>query len=140
MKNLSWKILLQKEPKAVYDMLNTDKGRASFWAESAIEDQNSIQFIFINGQKTISPILDRSPHQLFKINYFGVETSFYLQPLNENKTVVQLECVDIPESEYEEILPGWVSVLMNLKAVLEHGIDLRNHDPQHCWDQRFVNN
>ncbi|HWR82653.1 MAG TPA: SRPBCC domain-containing protein [Candidatus Deferrimicrobium sp.] len=34
---------------------------------------------------------------------------------------------------------GWTFFLTNLKCYLEHGIDLRSHDPQKCYRQGFVN-
>ena len=33
---------------------------------------------------------------------------------------------------------GWVSVLLALKAAVDHGIDLRNHDPLRTWDRGYV--
>jgi len=34
----------------------------------------------------------------------------------------------------------WVSVLMNLKARADHGVDLRNHDPARTWTKGYVDN
>ncbi len=34
---------------------------------------------------------------------------------------------------------GWAFFLANLKAYLEHGIDLRSHDPKMSYRQGFVN-
>lgn len=34
---------------------------------------------------------------------------------------------------------GWVFFLTNLKALLEHGIDLRSHDPKRSYKQHFAN-
>jgi hypothetical protein len=39
-----------------------------------------------------------------------------------------------------EVLPGWVSVLMALKAYVDHGVDLRNHDAARTWDQGYCDN
>ena len=44
-----------------------------------------------------------------------------------------------PES-YGENLAGWVSVLMSLKARVDHGIDLRNHDERYSWSEGYVEN
>ncbi|MGH9769506.1 MAG: hypothetical protein ACREAB_18940 [Blastocatellia bacterium] len=43
-------------------------------------------------------------------------------------------------SDRIEVIAGWVSVLMALKAAVDFGIDLRNHDPQRTWDEGFVEN
>lgn len=34
---------------------------------------------------------------------------------------------------------GWVFFLTNLKAFLEHGIDLRSHRPDRCYTQNYLN-
>jgi hypothetical protein len=44
----------------------------------------------------------------------------------------------IPDENYRFHVPGWVSLLLNLKAVADHGIDLRNDDPAASWDAGFV--
>lgn len=39
-----------------------------------------------------------------------------------------------------EVIAGWVSVLMALKAAVDFGIDLRAHDSNRHWDNGFVEN
>jgi len=39
-----------------------------------------------------------------------------------------------------EMIPGWVSVLMAMKAAVDFGVDLRNHDPKRSWQQGFADN
>lgn len=34
-------------------------------------------------------------------------------------------------------VPVGLSVLMALRAAVDHGIDLRNHDPRYSWDERL---
>ena len=46
----------------------------------------------------------------------------------------------IPENDRSEVLAGWVSVLMALKASVDFGIDLRNHNPKWTWDEGYVEN
>ena len=38
----------------------------------------------------------------------------------------------------DELLAGWLNVLLPLKAACDFGIDLRNHDPARTWDRSFV--
>ena len=45
-----------------------------------------------------------------------------------------------PPAERAESLAGWVSVLMALKAAVDHGVDLRNHDARRSWAQGYVEN
>ncbi len=41
------------------------------------------------------------------------------------------------ESWHEEHA-GWLNVLFPLKAWVDHGIDLRNHDPERTWDNGYA--
>ena len=35
---------------------------------------------------------------------------------------------------------GWVSVLMAMKAALDYGVDLRNHDIERTWMKGYADN
>ncbi len=41
---------------------------------------------------------------------------------------------------FSEVKAGWVSLLMNLKAVADFKCDLRNHDLEKTWDQGYADN
>lgn len=40
---------------------------------------------------------------------------------------------------YTGCMQGWTFFLTNLKSWLEHGIDLRSHDPKRSYRQNYVN-
>lgn len=61
-----------------------------------------------------------------------------LQPDGQGGTDLQLTETGVPESETLENLPGWVSVLLALKAAVDFGVDLRNHHPARQWEQGYV--
>ena len=44
-----WRLHLAAPVSRVYQALSTDAGRASFWAESAVEHDGVIHFVFPNG-------------------------------------------------------------------------------------------
>jgi hypothetical protein len=44
------------------------------------------------------------------------------------------------ERVHTEVIAGWVSVLMCLKAAVDFGVDLRAHDPEKHWDNGYVEN
>jgi hypothetical protein len=48
--------------------------------------------------------------------------------------------VGVPEADRMEVVAGWVSVLMALKATADYGVDLRNHDLGRSWEQGYVDN
>ena len=33
---------------------------------------------------------------------------------------------------------GWLNVLFPLKGYIDHGVDLRNHDPGRAWDDGYA--
>jgi hypothetical protein len=46
----------------------------------------------------------------------------------------------VPAPDRAEVIAGWVSVLMALKAAADHGVDLFNHDPRRTWTGGFADN
>ena len=139
--SIQWSLHLQSPPEKVYRMLATDEGRAQFWAESAVEQGGHIHFLFPNGQSWRGEILaQRSPH-LFRIVYLGGSTvTFSLETDGAVGTDLTLTDEGVPGDYRCEVIAGWVSVLMALKAAADFGVDLRNHDPRRTWDQGFADN
>ena len=48
--------------------------------------------------------------------------------------------IGTPVADRNENIAGWASVLLCLKAAVDHGVDLRNHDPQRAWANGYVEN
>jgi uncharacterized protein YndB with AHSA1/START domain len=135
---IRWRMHLPVSPERVYDALNSDEGRASFWAETAIEHDGHIQFRFSSGYACRSKILERVPGRLFEIDYIGGPVSFELSPDGEGGTELFLVHRNIGSDEWNEVHAGWLNVLFPLKAWLAYGVDLRNHDPGRSWDQGYA--
>lgn len=55
-------------------------------------------------------------------------------------TDLHLIATEVPESSRMEMVAGWVSVLMAMKAAVDHGVDLRNHDSSRAWEQGYADN
>lgn len=140
MNTITWKVLLKSDQKTVFDLLTTSEGRAKFWAEQAIEKKGIIHFKFPNGQTFDSKILKIVPNKEFHLNYFNSLVKFKLKPIEIGGTVLTLINENVSQKEFSEVKAGWVSVLMNLKAVADFHCDLRNHDPKKTWDQDYVEN
>jgi hypothetical protein len=114
----------------VHKFLSTDEGRKKFWAESAIETDGAIEFKFTNGQSGRSPVIEYAPPLRFAVQYFsGSRVIFELADDGCGGTDLTLTETNLPEEEKMANLTGWISVLLNLKAVVEFAIDLRNQDP-----------
>ena len=123
-------------PERVYGALDSDAGRASFWAEAAIERDGVIDFHFINGERYTSRILERQAPHRWSIEYFGGVVTFTLAG-NNGHTDVLLTHEGVAAHEWAEIHAGWLNVLFPLKAWLTYGVDLRNHDPQRTWERGY---
>jgi hypothetical protein len=63
---------------------------------------------------------------------------FDLTPDGRGGTDLSLTESGVSEMEVMENLPGWVRVLMSLKAAVDFGVDLRNREPERQWEQGYV--
>jgi uncharacterized protein YndB with AHSA1/START domain len=125
-------------PEEVFSTLDSDAGRASFWAESAIEKGSCIEFRFINGYTYSSQVLDRRPPHLFTIEYMGGPARFDLTADGRGGTDLLLTHSGTAPQDWHEVHAGWLNVLFPLKAWLAHGTDLRSHDPDRTWDEGYA--
>ena len=122
-------------------MLASDEGRARFWAESAVEKGGLIRFLFPNGQRWQGEILAQQSPRLFRVVYFGGSVvTFVLEEDGAGGTDLRLTDEGVADEFRCEVIAGWVSVLMALKAAVDYGVDLRNHDRARTWENGFVDN
>jgi uncharacterized protein YndB with AHSA1/START domain len=138
-KNIISKVYTTSPPSKIFQILSTNNGRRSFWAESAEEIDGHIHFQFPNGQSYKGKIVKSVPDSEFSLIYFDTLVTFKLLAASSG-TIVTLINEDVPAAEYAETKAGWVSVLLALKAFADFGVDLRNHSPERSWDQGFVDN
>ena len=136
--NIVWRLHLNAPPAEVFDALDSDDGRAGFWADSAVEADDVIGFEFANGMGYRGRIIERVRPSLFSVDYFGSTAHFCLESDGSGGTDLILRNEEVPEADRVEVTSGWLNVLLPLKAYVDHGIDLRNHDPRRTWDQGFV--
>jgi uncharacterized protein YndB with AHSA1/START domain len=137
---IKWHLHLSSPPEQVFTLIASDSGRARFWAESAIEEDGNVQFKFVNGWEWRGEILKNQPPTHFSVNYFDSKTSFDLVGDGDGGTDLTLTDEGVPSAHREEVIPGWVSVLMALKGAADFGVDLRNHDTHRSWDQGYCDN
>lgn len=55
-------------------------------------------------------------------------------------TDLTLSDAGVPAADRAEVTAGWVSVLLALKAAVDFGVDLRNHDRQRTWGTGYADN
>ena len=100
-----------------------------------------IHFVFPNGAEWKGRILEKNPPHRFRVEYYGGSiTTFELSPDGSGGTNLTLTDAGISAEDRTEVIAGWVSVLMALKASVDFGTDLRNHDPERTWDEGYVEN
>jgi len=137
---IKWKMHFGSPPQAVYSALATAEGRAQFWAESAPETDGVIRFEILNYAPHHSRILLREEPRVFKLEYFGTVVEFLLDDDGNGGTDLSLTATEVPEAYRMEMAAGWVSVLMAMKAAVDHGVDLRNHDAHRAWGNGYADN
>jgi uncharacterized protein YndB with AHSA1/START domain len=135
---IRWRMHIPVPPERVFTALDSDEGRASFWAESAIETAGTIEFRFINGYTCRGRVLERRRPCLFTIDYMGGPVRFELSSDGSGGTDLLLTQEGIGRDDWNEVHAGWLNVLFPLKAWLAHGVDLRNHDRQRSWDDGYA--
>jgi uncharacterized protein YndB with AHSA1/START domain len=139
--SVGWHLHLSAPIDRVYQALATDIGRASFWAESAVERNGSIHFVFPNAASWDGEILLAEPPRRYTVRYYGGSTAaFVLEQDGRGGTDLTLTDTGGPARDHTEVTAGWVSVLLALKAAVDFGVDLRNHDPARQWDQGYAEN
>jgi uncharacterized protein YndB with AHSA1/START domain len=136
-----WRLHLRSPVSKVYQALSTDTGRASFWAESAVERSGIIQFVFPNSAVWDAEVLEAVPPRYYAVRYYGGSVAaFTLEDDGRGGTDLTLTDMGVPPEHRAEVTAGWVSVLLALKAAFDFGVDLRAHDPSRHWDNGYVEN
>ncbi|MEX2143971.1 MAG: SRPBCC domain-containing protein [Anaerolineales bacterium] len=139
--SIQWKLHLKSSPERVFERLSTDEGRAKFWAESAEEHDGFVHFVFPGQVEWKGRILAKEYPHRFSVEYYGHSTAtFELRSDGSHGTELTLTDQGVPLQDRTQVIAGWVSVLMALKASIDFGFDLRNHDPQRTWHQGYVEN
>ncbi|MFX0113769.1 MAG: SRPBCC domain-containing protein [Candidatus Hodarchaeota archaeon] len=138
---IKWQIHLLSPPQVVHQALATSNGRAKFWAESAPEINGRIHFTFPNGLAWQGKIIENHPPHRFAVEYFGGSiATFELYENGKGGTDLILTDLGVPPEDRCEVIAGWVSVLLALKAAIDFDVDLRNHDPERTWNQGYADN
>lgn len=135
---IRWRMHIPVPPDSVFAALDSDEGRAAFWAESAVEVDGQIEFRFANGDACTGRIRERRAPDVFSLDYFGSPARFELAPDGDGGTDLLLTHEDVAVEEWSEVHAGWLNVLFPLKAWIVYGVDLRNHDPGRSWDQGYA--
>lgn len=137
---ITWRMHFLSPPAEVFRALATSEGRSSFWAEQAPERDGTVIFHIIGYPPFSGRILESTEPRIFALEYFGTKVRFELEPDGRSGTDLKLVATEVDESIRWEMVAGWVSVLMAMKAAVDHGVDLRNHDESRTWGAGYADN
>ena len=140
MKSVQWKLHLATPTEKVFWFLTDPEGLKKYWAEDVKAEPGFILFYFMNDISYKSRILSLLPNEIFEFDYFTTHVRFVLANDGNGGTDLTMTCSNIPEHDFLDMHAGWLSVLLNLKAVVDFGADLRNHDAERTWFQGYVDN
>ncbi len=132
-----WRLHLRSAPEQVYALIASADGRASFWAEEALEHDGIVHFRFINGVRYRGRVLVSEPPEHWAVDYFGSTAEFMLVPDGDGGTDLTLTNTGVAAADRAEVTAGWLNVLLPLKAYADFGVDIRSHDPLRTWDQGY---
>ncbi|TDW21295.1 hypothetical protein [Kribbella kalugense] len=119
---MEWRVFCASGPSDVYRAVSTSLGRERFWAGSAPESDGVISFVLADGRAAKCSIEQAVPGERYQLGYFGRTLTFTLTAGEAGGTDLTLSS-DEP-ADCAEV----VSLLLRLKASVDFGVDLRNHD------------
>ena len=97
--------------------------------------------MFPGGETWRGRVLDAVTDLRYQIEYDGgTVTTFTLEPDGDGWTELVLTDEGVVAEDVIDVEAGWVSVLMALKAAVDHGVDLRNHRPDRSYRQKYADN
>ena len=134
---VTWRIHCASPPVRVFAALTTPEEHRRFWCERSTRTPEGYLLEFIDGTTSEVEILQRDDDGLFVVRYCGSRTEFRVEAAGGG-TDVTLVATEIPAGDWLDVYAGWLNVLLPLKAWIDFGVDLRNHDPSRTWQQRFA--
>ncbi|TDD59551.1 hypothetical protein E1263_14470 [Kribbella antibiotica] len=118
----TWKLHFKSGPSDVYRALSTPGGRSRYWAD-APETDATIHFTAPGGDTADVRIEEATLDRRYRISWeSGRLLTFDLAPSETGGTDLTVSGVTGPH------LSDDVAILMRLKAWVDFGVDLRNHD------------
>ena len=103
-----------------------------------MEIDGEVHFEFINGESYAGRILGNEPPSFWSVDYFGWPVEFRMSSDGSGGTDLEMRHLGLDSQARDQVNAGWLNVLLPMKAYVDHGVDLHNHDPSRSWDQRYV--
>ena len=133
-----WRLRLAAAPERVFAAWLSPADHERFWCErsEALPD-GSFRQHFIDGTVAQCAVEDATAAVHIRFRYFESHVDIHLQQRGHG-TDLTLVAVGVAPREWNDVHAGWLNVLLPFKAWVDFGIDLRNHDPERTWAQRYV--
>ena len=119
-----------------------------FSVRAAVEPKKGgrVYFEWLGGDKLETRVLQARKPSLFRFPFgsHGEEVEVKIRQV-PGGSVCELQQTNMKTTPRMKVAmhmgckTGWVFFLTNLKAFLEHGVDLRSHDPQKSYNQNYLN-
>jgi DNA-binding HxlR family transcriptional regulator/uncharacterized protein YndB with AHSA1/START domain len=135
---IRWRLHVPAPPERVHEALSTNEGRRGFWADTLTSPDGAIRYRFLNGVEYEGRVVESRAPSVFAVEYFGGVARFELTPDGNGGTDLELTHTGLWGEEWIETHAGWLNVLLPLKAMVGHGVELRNRDPRRSWDDGYV--
>ncbi|HWG89548.1 MAG TPA: hypothetical protein VNZ52_01740 [Candidatus Thermoplasmatota archaeon] len=133
-----WRLRLRNPPEVVYSYLSTEEGMRAFLAPQARRTGDRVELTFASGERWEGRVIHERPPHHFEMEYLGGRVVFLLHGDGLGGTDLELRQEEVHPDAWAENRAGWVSVLLLLKAQVDHAIDLRNGDPTRSWEAGYV--
>jgi hypothetical protein len=137
MRDIVWRLRLAAAPSRVRAAWLDPREHERFWCEQSEAIPGGYRLQFIDGTVTDCAVSGETSPTRFAFSYFGSQVEVSLDARGAG-TDLTLTASGVPPEEWCEVSAGWLNVLLPLKAWLDFGIDLRNHDPRRTWRERYV--
>jgi uncharacterized protein YndB with AHSA1/START domain len=142
-------IAIDAPPEKVFQAWTDDKVVIKWFtvkAEMEPKKKGRIIWEWLGGDKLETKNIDFVPPKkfVFPFGSKGEQVAVTIVP-DGNGSVCELRQTKMKTDSKSRISmhmgckQGWTFFLTNLKSYLEHGVDLRSHDPSRSYNQNFVN-
>ena len=143
------KIAINASPEKVFRAW-TDAKELSSWftvkTEFEAKKNGRIHFEWLGGDKMDAKVISITKNRQVIIPFGGKGEKVKVVVKKDGKgAVCELYQYDMKTSEKDKTAmhmgckQGWTFFLTNLKSYLEHGIDLRSHNPKRSYREHFIN-
>jgi uncharacterized protein YndB with AHSA1/START domain len=143
------RIFINKPVSKVFDAWTNDKIVSEWFTEKTVIEPRKdgrIYFEWTAGDNMEAKVVSISKNRLFTFPFGNKGERVTVRFKKAGKGCVcelrQYNMKTGPQSKWymhKGCATGWTFFLTNLKAYLEHGIDLRGHDPKRSYRQDFIN-